>query len=69
MKTMMMVFKKHFGGMGEYERYRHEYSNVNIFSGFTRICLSDRTSLENQHFILSTGLILVGATQTPINSV
>ena len=32
MKTMMMVFKKHFGGMGEYERYRHEYSNVNIFS-------------------------------------
>ena len=31
MKTMMMVFKKHFGGMGEYERCRHEYSNVNIF--------------------------------------
>ena len=35
MKTMMMVFKKHFGGMGEYERYRHEYSNMNIFFPFS----------------------------------
>ena len=46
MKTMMMVFKKHFGGMGEYERYRHEYSNVNIFF---RIYLDSRTRFENQH--------------------